>query len=87
MNIRKRLIRIDVTNGNSCNIKEIRLLNPEIKNYFSSIKIGNVRRAALGGGANLWKAVKLAKNLVTNELPTDLTLGGVPVDLFYQQIN
>ena len=31
------------------------------------------------GSANLWKAVKLAKNLVTNELPTDLTLGGVPV--------
>ena len=33
----------------------------------------------LGAGANLWKAVKLAKNLVTSDLPTNLTLGGEPV--------
>ena len=39
----------------------------------------DVRRAASGGSANLWKAVKLAKNLVNNELPSDLTLGGAPV--------
>ena len=38
----------------------------------------DVRRAASGGSANLWKAVKLAKNLVNNELPSDLTLGGAP---------
>ena len=79
MNRRKRLIRTDSRNNNSCNINEIWLLNSEIKSYFASIKIGNIRRAACGSSANLWKAVKLAKNLVTNELPTDLTLGGVPV--------
>ena len=73
MNRRKRLIRTDSRNNNSCNINEIWLLNSEIKSYFASIKIGNIRRAACGSSGNLWKAVKLAKNLVTNELPTDLS--------------
>ena len=63
----------------TCNFNEIRFLNREIKTYFASIKISNVWRATLGGSANLWKAVKLAKNIVTNELPSDLTLVGVPV--------
>ena len=52
-----------------CNSSEISILNSEIKSYFEGIKIGNVRRAASGNGANLWKAVKLAKNLVVTDLP------------------
>ena len=79
MNRRKRLIRADLRNITPCNSNEIRLLNYEIRSYFASIKIGNVRRVASGGGTNLWKAVKFAKNLVTNELPSNLTLGGNPV--------
>ena len=79
MKRRKRLIKADLRSVSPYNSSEKKLLNSEIKSYFASVKIGNVRRTATGGSANLWKAVKLAKNLVTNELPSDLTLGGVPV--------
>ena len=79
INKRKRLVRANLRNSSPASSSEIRLLNGEIKSYFAGIKIGNVRSAASGGGANLWKAVKLAKNLVANELPSDLTLGRAPV--------
>ena len=45
----------------------------------ASIKMSNVRKASLRVGGNFWKAVKVAKNLITNDLPSDLTLGGEPV--------
>ena len=33
----------------------------------------------LGGGANLWKAVKIAKNLNQETIPENLTLTNTPV--------
>ena len=33
----------------------------------------------LGTGADLGKAVKIAKNIATSDLPSNLTVGGVPV--------
>ena len=35
--------------------------------------------AATGGNVNLWKAVKIAKNLNLDRVPLNLTLGGIPV--------
>ena len=32
-----------------------------------------------GNSPNLWKAVKMAKNLNCDSIPTNMTLGGVPL--------
>ena len=41
--------------------------------------MGNVKRAAMGPNGNIWKAVKIAKNLNKESIPENLTLGGVPI--------
>ena len=51
----------------------------EIKSFFVSAKTISVQRAAMGSKVNLWKAVKVAKNLNSESIPTNLSLGGVPV--------
>ena len=58
---------------------EIKLLNFEINNHFINAKREKVRGAAQGASVNLWRAVGLARGLVQNEIPTDLTLDGMPV--------
>ena len=54
----------------------IKLLTNEIRAYFTKIRIGNVKRAATGPNGNIWNGVKRAKNLVKDEIPSNLTLGG-----------
>ena len=44
-----------------------------------SLKVSNVKRAAMGTNGNIWKAVKIAKNLNMESLPKNLTLGGMPI--------
>ena len=46
--------------SNSAQIKNI---GRQVAAYFNEARVSKVRRAAVGGGANLWRAVKLAKNL------------------------
>ena len=58
------------------NLPTVKLLTKEIRAYFAKIRIGNVKRAAAGPNGNLWRAVKKAKNLVHDEIPSNLTLGG-----------
>ena len=41
--------------------------------------LNRVKHAAVGGSASLWKAVKLAKNLNTENIPENLTLNDIPV--------
>ena len=38
-----------------------------------------VKQAAVGGGTNLWKAVKIAKNLNNENIPDNLTLNDIPI--------
>ena len=73
------MLRSDKQQNSISNAAEIKTLTKEIKDFFVGVKICNIRRASLGVSANLWKAVKLAKNLTTNDLPSNLTLGGRPV--------
>ena len=54
-------------------------LNKEIRTFHLSKKISTVKQAASGPGGNIWKAVKRAKNVVHDEIPSNLTLGGIPV--------
>ena len=43
---------------------------------FYGRKVNNVKKAAAGNKNNLWKAVKVAKNLSVQDIPPNLTLGG-----------
>ena len=79
LNKRKRLLRQSKQNNDNVNFTEIRTLNKEIKDYFEGVKVSSIRRVGLGTGADLWKAVRIAKNIVTSDLPSNLTVGGVPV--------
>ena len=73
MNKRKRLLK---STNYTQNTSLIRTLNNEIKRYFYGRKVNNVKKAAAGNKTNLWKAVKVAKNLSVQEIPPNLTLGG-----------
>ena len=76
---RKRLLHYNRINNCSLRISEIKVLNKEINNYFQSKRAANVRKAALGPNTNIWKAVKLAKNICLHDIPLNMTLGGVNV--------
>ena len=79
LNKRKRLLRSNRNKNSVNNLPEILTLNRDIKSFFAGEKVSNVRRAGLGVKGNLWKAVRVAKNLNPNDLPSNLTLGGGPV--------
>ena len=68
LNKRKRLLRQSKQNNDNVNFTEIRTLNKEIKDYFEGVKVSSIRRVGLGTGADLWKAVRIAKNIVTSDL-------------------
>ena len=79
INKRKRLLKLDIKNNCTLHYPEIKILNKEINIYFLSRKLNNVKRAALGPRVNIWKAVKIAKNLCPTDIPQNMLLGGVPV--------
>ena len=54
-------------------------MNKEIREYFCSRKVSKVKKATVGPKTNIWKAVKLAKDLCLPDIPTYLTVGGIPV--------
>ena len=57
----------------------IRSVNREIMDYFKGRKVSKVTQLSTGPRANLWDAVKVAKNKCPVDIPLNLTLGGVPV--------
>ena len=67
--------------GAHAHADEIRNLNKEIRTHFTGIRRDKVRRLATAskGNVGLWKAVKLAKNLNNNDIPKNMSLGGLPV--------
>ena len=76
INKRKRLLRFNQIHNSTVHFAEIKSLNTEITLHFRSLKNSNVRRAAMGNKGNLWKAVKVARDLNVDSLPKNLTLGG-----------
>ena len=56
------------------NLSSILMVKRQVAAYFNEARVSKVRRAAVGGGANLWRAVKLAKNLNSDNIPLNLTL-------------
>ena len=82
INKRRRLIAIDRRNKNSAHFDTIKILTSEIRLHLTTSKREAIQRVAMGttgGGGDIWKAVKMAKNVNQNSLPPNLTLGGVPV--------
>ena len=71
---------IDRVRMNCDHHSEIKKLSLEIKNHFHSIKKARVACVAMGkcngNGGNLWKAVKIARNVVC--LKTGLEWQQVP---------
>ena len=54
-------------------------MNKDIKDYFVSRKASKVKQAASGHKINIWKAVKVAKNICPADIPSNFTLGGISV--------
>ena len=81
INKSNRLLNQDRLRSNNAHYPEIKKLSLEIKKYFYLCKKERVQRIALGTGSagNLWKAVKIAKNVNQDIIPQNLTLGGIPV--------
>ena len=75
LNLRKRLLKNNRQRNNSFNAPRIKLLSKEIPTHYLKKKISRVRQAATGGNINLWKAVKIAKDLTADTIPNNLTLG------------
>ena len=79
LNKRKRLLKYNRDHNSITKCPEIKILNKEIVTHFRGLKSSNVKRAAMGNKGNIWKAVKIAKNLNVDSLPKNLSLGGIPV--------
>ena len=82
INRRKRLLKLDLLRQSNLHFLEIKTLSNDIKSYYRSYKINKVKNTALSNGNvnNLWKAIKIAKNLSCDTIPSNLTHDGVPVD-------
>ena len=52
---------------------------PVFKSHFKTLMVDRVKTAAMGIKGNVWKAVKIAKNLNADSIPANLTLAGIPV--------
>ena len=76
---RKRLLNYNNINNCTLRIPEIKLLNYEINYFFRERRASKIKQAALGPKVNIWKAVKIAKNICHSEIPQCITLAGVEV--------
>ena len=64
-------MRLSRLNRSCVHAAEIKLLNKDIRTYFACRSRNKIRSKATGGNGNigLWKAVKIAKNLNSNQYP------------------
>ena len=70
LNERKRLLRSNRNSVTTEKSNPIKRLNKQIKAHFHTKVKKNVRRSIIPGNTqSLWKAVKVAKDTNTNELP------------------
>ena len=76
INLKKRLLSNDKQNNCNWNHSRIKLSNKQITVHFREEKRGRVKQAARGGGVNLLKAVRLAKDSNFDKIPVNLTLNG-----------
>ena len=81
LNIRRRLLSKLKTKKCSQIKMQIKKLDKEIRFFFHSSKAKSVRRNIIpGNSSSLWRAVKVARDVDTNDLPRVLFEGGVEVE-------
>ena len=82
MNTRKSIIKKYKITRSSATLDKIRFLNKEIMTHFRVAKRDLIRLSkSKNGGADLWKAVRLAKDLNLDSILMDLKAGGIPIPL------
>ena len=81
LNKRRRLIMLDRKRDNNVHLDTIKLLSCEIETYFETSKKSRVQCVVMGKGnsGNIWKAVRVAKNLNADSLSQNFTLGEEPI--------
>ena len=72
INTKKRLIKLNKRNFSLLVHSRISLLSREIAIHFHKARRSRVQYHATKGGLNLWLAVKLAKDINIDEIPTKL---------------
>ena len=81
INERKRLLRSNRQYVNTERTDRIKRLNKDIKNHFNTKMKKNVRRSIVPGNTqSLWRAVKVAKDTNTNELPNAMYRDGTLIE-------
>ncbi len=73
LNVRKRLLKLYKTNKSNTIKEKIKVLDKVIKTHFHSERVKDVRRSIVPGSSqSLWRAVKIAKDVNTTALPSQL---------------
>jgi hypothetical protein len=68
--LRKRLLYAYKTRKNPLTRSRLNILNKEIKSYYKNLTSSKVRKSVVPGNTSwLWKAVKVARDQNTNNLP------------------
>ena len=70
--------KLEKLGHNRHRLAEIKVLNKEISKNFNEMRAKRVKSFVTGTKQNLWKAVRVARDLNPDEIPTNLNLGGVP---------
>ena len=73
-------MRLEKVHKDGHHLAEIRQLNKSIRNHFAEKRKSKVRCAVNGQKGNIWRAVGVAKDLNSEAIPANLTLGGASVD-------
>ena len=78
-----RLLKLDRLRNSNVNFLEIRKLNKEIMLFHFTSKKNKIMNLVLcnGNANNLWRAIKVAKNLNQDTIPLNLTHGGLPIEV------
>ena len=82
INRRKCLLKLDRLRNSNCNFLEIRMLSKDIRNFHYTFKKNKITNLALSKGKanNLWRAIKVAKNVNQDTIPSNMTLGGQSIE-------
>ena len=81
INLRKRLLNSLKTSPSNILRDRIKNLNIEIKNHFMYEKTKTLQRSIIPGNSkSLWKAVKIAKNTNSDEIPNEMTVENTKVN-------
>ena len=75
INLRKRLLMLEKKRNSVELAPSIKILSKLIGDYFANDKAARVRSLAMGAKVNLLRAVNVAKNVNSNTIPKNLTLG------------